>query len=48
MTYFIFGGTPPYTVATNFPQALTLSGVPVTTNGGSFTATTNGVVLHQR
>lgn len=42
LNYYIFGGTPPYSVATGFPQALALAGVPVTKNGGSFTATTNG------
>jgi len=41
-TFFIFGGTPPYTVATNFPQVLTISGTPVQRSGGSFTITTNG------
>ena len=40
--YFIYGGTPPYTVAATFPGAVTLLGVPVLTNGGSFTATTTG------
>ena len=29
-------------VETNFPQFITLTGTPVTQNGGSFTATTNG------
>ncbi len=42
VSYYIFGGTPPYRVETNFPQALTLAGVPVNKSGGSFTATTNG------
>ena len=40
--YYIYGGTPPYTVAAIVPAARTLSDVPVPTNGGSFTATTNG------
>jgi Flp pilus assembly protein TadG len=40
--YYIFGGTPPYTVAATFPGVVSLGGVPVLTNGGSFTATTNG------
>ena len=40
--YHIYGGTPPYQVTASFPQAVSLSGVPVLTNGGSFTATTNG------
>ncbi len=40
--YHIYGGTPPYQVAATFSGVVSLSGVPVTTNGGSFTATTNG------
>jgi hypothetical protein len=40
--YYIFGGTPPYKVAATFPGAVVLSGVPVQTNGGGFTATTTG------
>lgn len=42
VTYFIFGGTPPYRVNTNFPQAIAIGGAPVTKSGGAFTATTNG------
>lgn len=42
LNYYIFGGTPPYTVQTNFPQYMMLGGVPVTTSGGLFTATTTG------
>jgi hypothetical protein len=42
VVYHIYGGTPPYQVAATFPGVVSLSGVPVTTNGGSFTATTNG------
>jgi len=34
--FYIFGGTPPYTVGVNFPTAATLTGVPVLTSGGSF------------
>jgi hypothetical protein len=40
--YFIYGGTPPYTVAATFPGVVTISPSVVGTNGGSFTATTNG------
>lgn len=40
--FFIFGGTPPYTVSTNFPQVLSISGAPVLRSGGAFTVTTNG------
>jgi hypothetical protein len=41
-TFYIFGGTPPYTVATNFPGAVNISGTPVQRSGGGFTITTNG------
>jgi hypothetical protein len=41
-TFYVFGGTPPYTIATNFPQAITISGNPVMRSGGGFTITTNG------
>jgi hypothetical protein len=39
--FYIFGGTPPYMVATNFPTAVSLLGVPVLTSGGAFTVVTN-------
>jgi hypothetical protein len=41
-TFFIFGGTPPYTIGTNFPGAISISGSPVQRSGGAFTITTNG------
>ena len=41
-TFYIFGGTPPYTVATNFPSAVNITGQPVQRSGGGFTITTNG------
>jgi hypothetical protein len=41
-SFYIFGGTPPYTVATNFPQAITITGAPVQRSGSSFTIQTNG------
>jgi hypothetical protein len=41
-TFYIFGGTPPYTVATNFPSAVNISGTPVQRSGGGFTITTTG------
>lgn len=44
-TYYVFGGTPPYRVVTSFPQGLTLTGAPVQTNGGGFTATTRGACM---
>jgi hypothetical protein len=42
-TFYVFGGTPPYTIATNFPQAVSITGNPVLRSGGGFTITTNGV-----
>jgi hypothetical protein len=42
VTNYIFGGTPPYTIGTNFPGAVTITPTTVTRNGGSFTTTTNG------
>src|SRR5690242_1241067 len=41
-TFYVFGGTPPYTIATNFPQAISITGNPVQRSGGGFTVTTNG------
>ena len=41
-TFYIFGGTPPYTVATNFPSAVRITGAPVQQSGGGFTITTTG------
>ncbi|HLW12561.1 MAG TPA: hypothetical protein VKU81_07670, partial [Casimicrobiaceae bacterium] len=38
----VFGGTPPYTIATNFPTAISISGAPVQRSGDGFTITTNG------
>jgi len=40
--FYIFGGTPPYTVQTNFPTAVTLIGTPVLSSGGSFSVAPNG------
>lgn len=42
VTNYIFGGTPPYQVAVNFPGAVVLTGVPVLKSGGAFNTTTNG------
>jgi hypothetical protein len=41
-TFYVFGGTPPYTVQTNFPTSISISGAPVLRSGGGFTITTNG------
>jgi hypothetical protein len=43
VVYHVYGGTPPYQVSAPFAGAVIISGVPVATNGGSFTATTTGV-----
>jgi hypothetical protein len=40
--YYIYGGTPPYTVQSTFPQAVTLSTNVVPSSGSFFSATTNG------
>ncbi len=42
VTYYIYGGTPPYTVASTFPNAVGIFGVPVLMSGGAFRAVTNG------
>ncbi len=42
VSFFVFGGTPPYRIVMNFPDAATLVGNPVTVNGGGFDIITNG------
>jgi len=42
VSYYIFGGTPPYRVVTNYPDAVALVGSPVPVNGGGFDVITNG------
>ena len=42
VTNYIFGGTPPYQVATNFPGAVALFGIPVQRSGDGFNTVTNG------
>jgi hypothetical protein len=44
--YNIFGGTPPYTVQSTFPQAVTLNTNTVSRSGGFFEATTNGACVN--
>lgn len=44
-TLYIFGGTPPYRVVSEFPNDLPIVGAPVLTNGGGFTFSTRGVCL---
>ena len=41
-TFYIFGGTPPYTVAATFPTLVRLTGVPVLQSGAGFTVSPNG------
>ena len=42
VSYYVFGGTPPYRVVVNFPQFVTVVGSPVPVNGGGFDIITNG------
>jgi hypothetical protein len=42
VSFYIFGGTPPYRVSLNFPDAASLSTTVVNTQGGSFDIVTNG------
>lgn len=44
--YYIFGGTPPYTVASTFPSAVVISPSVVGTSGSFFRATTNGTCVN--
>jgi hypothetical protein len=44
-TYYIFGGTPPYRIVAGFPDSVTITGAPVTTNGGGFTVESKGICL---
>ena len=46
ITYYIFGGTPPYRVQTSFTSALTILNPVVPTNGGGFTVVTNGTCVN--
>ncbi|HTR58945.1 MAG TPA: hypothetical protein VMM27_12280 [Casimicrobiaceae bacterium] len=43
--YYIYGGTPPYTVASTFPSAVTLSNSIVFASGLPFSAFTNGTCV---
>ena len=46
IAYYIFGGTPPYTVASTFPNAVTVFGTPVKFSGSFFKAVTNGTCVN--
>ena len=41
-TFYIFGGTPPYTVAATFPNAVQINGAPVQRSGAGFTIVPTG------
>jgi hypothetical protein len=41
-SFYVFGGTPPYTVAPTFPGVVAISGAPVLRSGGAFTITPTG------
>lgn len=43
--YYIYGGTPPYRVASTFPNAVTLVNTIVPASGLAFTAITNGTCV---
>jgi hypothetical protein len=44
VTYFVYGGTPPYRVTVNLPTQVTIFGALIPQTGGSFTAVTSGCV----
>jgi len=44
--YYIYGGTPPYTVASTFPTGVSISPTVVPASGGFFRATTNGTCVN--
>ena len=44
--YYIYGGTPPYAIASTFPTAVTISPTTVGASGGFFRATTNGTCVN--
>ena len=44
INYYVFGGTPPYTISLTVPNVVIIRGSPVQVSGGFFTAITNGCV----
>jgi hypothetical protein len=44
--YFIYGGTPPYSVSSTFPTAVAIVNSPVLFSGGAFEAVTNGTCVN--
>ena len=45
VNYYIYGGNPPYTVSSTFPQGVTLVNTVVASSGGFFGAITNGACV---
>lgn len=43
--YYVYGGTPPYVVASSFPAGVTLVNTTVAQSGGFFEAVTNGACV---
>lgn len=46
VNYYIYGGTPPYTIASSFPTGITLVNNFVAKSGGFFEAITNGTCVN--
>jgi hypothetical protein len=44
VTYYVYGGTPPYTIAANLPTFVSITGTPVANSGGGFTVRANSCV----
>jgi hypothetical protein len=44
VTYYVYGGTPPYTVAASLPTFVSITGVPVASSGGGFTVRASACV----
>lgn len=44
--YYIYGGTPPYTVAATFPDTVNILNTPVPAAGDAFTAITTGICVN--
>lgn len=44
--YYVYGGTPPYSVQSTFPQAIQLLNSVVSRSGGFFSAITNGTCVN--
>jgi hypothetical protein len=44
VTFYVYGGTPPYTIAANLPTFVSIIGTPVPNSGGGFTVRANSCV----